>query len=89
MPVNASGLAERGIPFPDALAAADVTLKAMNNGNTESLMLGNGDLYGIVWKKAGGLFMRITKNDIWDARMDTSKDGALPRVDVATGKVTG
>ena len=89
MPANAAQPAKHGIPFPDALAAADVTLKAMNNGNTESLMLGNGDLYGIVWKKTDGLFMRITKNDIWDARLDTSKDGPLPKVDIATGKITG
>ena len=89
MPANAGELGKHGIPFPDALAAANVTLKAMNNGNTESLMLGNGDLYGIVWKRSGSLFMRITKNDIWDARVDTSHDGASPTVDVATGKVAG
>ena len=77
------------IPFPDALSACDVTLKTMNNGNTESLMLGNGDLYGVVWRQGGGLLMRITKNDIWDARFDTSKDGPLPKVDIATGKITG
>ena len=89
MPVSAGEPAGHGVPFPAALAAADVTLKAMDNGNTESLMVGNGDVYGIVWKQGGGLFMRITKNDIWDARVDTSSDGPLPRVDVATGKVTG
>jgi hypothetical protein len=77
------------IPFPKALSACDVTLKTMNNGNTESLMLGNGDLYGVVWRRGGGLLMRITKNDIWDARFDTSKDGPLPKVDIATGKITG
>ena len=89
MLVTAAEPAKHSIPFPDALASADVTLKAMENGNTESLMLGNGDLYGVVWRKAGGLFMRITKNDIWDARVDTSKDGPLPKVDIATGKITG
>ena len=89
MLLNAAEAAKSSIPFPDALAAANVALKAVENGNTESLMLGNGDLYGIVWRKAGGLFMRITKNDIWDARLDTSKDGPLPKVDVTTGKITG
>jgi len=89
MLVNAGQPAKHSTPFPDALAAADVTLKTMNNGNTESLMLGNGDLYGVLWRKGGGLFMRITKNDIWDARVDTSKDGPLPKVDIATGKITG
>lgn len=81
--------AEGRIPFPEALAAAEVHLSSMSDGQTESLMVGNGDLYGIVWEKDGGLFMRITKNDIWDARVDTSKDGPMPKVDIAAGTITG
>jgi hypothetical protein len=77
------------IPFPDALEEANVSLSSMTDGQGESLMLGNGDLYGIVWQKGSGLCMRITKNDIWDARIDTSKDGPVPRVDVKSRKVTG
>jgi len=61
----------------------------MQNGYRESFILGNGDLYGVVWEKDGDLFMRITKNDIWDARVDTSKDGELPRVDIVTHEITG
>ena len=53
------------------------------------LMLGNGDMYGIVWEVNGDTYMRVTKNDIWDARVDTSKDGPMPKVDVAAGTVTG
>lgn len=77
------------VPFPQALKDADVRLTSMSDGQSESLMLGNGDLYGIVWEKGGGLYMRVTKNDVWDARVDTSKDGPLPKVDVRAGKVTG
>ncbi len=77
------------IPYEDALREANVTLASMDNGQHESLILGNGDLYGIIWEKDNGLFIRITKNDIWDARINTSDDGELPRVDVVTHKVTG
>lgn len=83
-----SGGPER-IPFEASLKRADVTLTEMGDSQRESLILGNGDLYGIVWDKDGGLFMRITKNDIWDARVDTSKDPELPRVDLTTHKITG
>lgn len=86
---DAKGKQAEGIPFEDSLKAADVTVTKMQNGQHESLMLGNGDLYGIVWEKDGGLFMRITKNDIWDARVDTSKDGELPHVDIVTHEITG
>lgn len=77
-----------GVPFPQALEDANVSLSSMSDGQSQSLMLGNGDLYGIVWEKDGMLYMRITKNDIWDARVDTSKDPPLPKVDVAAGKIT-
>lgn len=82
-------LAADPVPYPDALEEANVTLSSISDGQGESLMLGNGDLYGIVWEENGGLFMRITKNDIWDARVDTSKDGPLPRIDVPTGRISG
>ena len=77
------------IPFRTSLQEAHVTLTQMEDGQHESLILGNGDLYGIVWTKDNNLFMRITKNDIWDARVNTSDDGELPRVNIATHEVTG
>ena len=77
------------IPFEAALKDADVALSSMASGQSESLILGNGDLYGIVWQKDGGLYMRVTKNDIWDARVDTSKDPPLPKVDIRNNTVSG
>ncbi|MCP4453681.1 MAG: hypothetical protein GY809_19650, partial [Planctomycetes bacterium] len=77
------------IPFETALEEASITLTTLKDGQREGLILGNGDLYGLVWEKDNGLFMRITKNDIWDARIDTSEDGELPRVNVVTHRVSG
>ena len=77
------------IPYPEALQDAGVAVSPMVDGQRESLIIGNGDLYGIVWGKDGGIQLRITKNDIWDARVDTSKDGPLPRVNIRTRAVTG
>jgi len=89
-PLGCSATSARdSIPFQEALQEANVTLSKMQNGYRESFILGNGDLYGVVWEKDGDLFMRITKNDIWDARVDTSKDGELPRVDIVTHEITG
>ena len=77
------------IPYPEALQDARVAVSEMTDGQSESLIIGNGDLYGIVWGKEGGIQLRITKNDIWDARVDTSKDGPLPKVNVRTRAMTG
>ena len=77
------------IAYPAALQVARVALSKMADGQSESLIIGNGDLYGIVWGKEGGLQLRITKNDIWDARVDTANDGPLPKVNVRTRAMTG
>lgn len=71
LPCCFSSFAQHSIPFENALKDASVALTSMQDGQRESLILGNGDLYGIVWEEGGGLFMRITKNDIWDARCRT------------------
>jgi len=84
-----SVFAADSIPYPAALQDAGVVVSKMEDGQTESLIIGNGDLCGIVWGKGGGLYLRITKNDIWDARVDTSKDGPLPKVNVRSRVVTG
>ena len=81
--------AQNSIPFAEALREANVTLTHMQDGQQDGLILGNGDLYGLVWEKDNGLFIRVTKNDIWDARVDTSEDGELPRVDIVNNKVSG
>jgi len=77
------------VPFASSLQDANITLNSIKDGQHESLIIGNGDMYGIVWEKGNGLFMRITKNDIWDSRVDVSEDGELPRVDVPNNIITG
>ena len=77
------------VAYRDSLSQANVTLAEMKNPNFEGLVIGNGDLYGLVWDRDGELFLRMTKNDIWDARVDTSADGPMPTVDIAAGTVTG
>ena len=76
-------------PFKEPLSEANVTLSEMKNPHFEGLIIGNGDLYGLVWDRDGELFLRMTKNDIWDARVDTSEDPPIPTVDIAEGKITG
>ena len=52
------------IPFPAALNDANVSMSALADPHREGLIVGNGDLYGIVWERDGVLAMRVTKNDI-------------------------
>jgi hypothetical protein len=70
------------IPFPAALDASAVVQSRTSDLHREALMLGNGDLQGLLWERNGTLCLRISKNDVWDARVDTSQDVPLMRVDV-------
>ena len=77
------------IPFPAALDAAVIVEARVADLNREALPIGNGDLNALVWERDGTLCLRVAKNDIWDARVDTSGDPPLMKVDVASGKWSG
>jgi len=77
------------IPYPSALDEAAVRETKIADVKREGLLVGNGDLNGILYERNGTLCLRISKNDIWDARMDTSEDAPLLKVDVPKHQWTG
>ena len=66
------------IPFAKSLRRADVAVATMKDGQRESLILGNGDLYGIVWEKDNGLFVRITHIEKYTNHEKGSKRSRRP-----------
>ena len=86
-----TGLALRAaeIPFPSALDGEAVVECRLSDINREGLVLGNGDLKGLLWDREGTLCVRVTKNDLWDARVDTSQDPPMLRVDIPNQKWSG
>ncbi len=77
------------IPFPAALDAAAVQQGRLDEIHRRALPLGNGDLNALLYDRDGVLCLRLTKNDIWDARIDTSQDPPLLRMDVRNRSWTG
>ena len=73
---------EKVIPFPEALEGAGVVQSRITDIQTQAIVLGNGDMNALLWEDAGVLRMRVSKNDIWDARINTSKDPELFQVDI-------
>ena len=84
-----AGTASAEVPYPAALDAAAVVESRIADINREALVLGNGDLIGLLWQRGGTLCIRVAKNDIWDARVDTSQDVPLMKVDVPNNKWSG
>lgn len=77
------------IPFSSALDAAAVTQDRLDDIDTRAFPIGNGDLNALLWQRDGALCLRVTKNDLWDARIDTSQDPPLLKMDVARGTWSG
>jgi len=82
-PAASGGAGARpAVPFPEALEAAAVRMDRIDDISRRAVVLGNGDLNALLWNARGSLRMRVTKNDLWDARIDTSKDPPLLQMDL-------
>lgn len=79
----------REVPFPSALDAAAVAKDQLDDVKTRALPLGNGDMNALLWDRGGHICLRVTKNDLWDARIDTSGDPPLLKMDVRNRKWSG
>ena len=75
-----AGSMTEGIPYPEALEDASIAVPRLDEPINHSLLLGNGDLNGLLLAEGTDLLFRITKNDVWDARLETSLDPPLPTI---------
>ncbi|NQU21222.1 MAG: hypothetical protein HQ567_08065 [Candidatus Nealsonbacteria bacterium] len=58
------------IPFPAALDGASISYEGLQRIEHDALIVGNGDLAGLIYEKDGGIALKVSKNDVWDARLD-------------------
>lgn len=70
--------AEQTIPFVSALDNASVSVERLDSILKYALIIGNGDINALVYTDSGNLELILTKNDVWDARLDTTLDPPLP-----------
>jgi hypothetical protein len=77
------------IPLPACLDAAAVRQDRLDSIYDRAIILGNGDINALLYSDGGQLVLRLTKNDVWDARVDTSADPPLLTIDVQAKKLDG
>lgn len=75
--------------FTAALDAAAIRQGTLGSISENSLILGNGDINALLHAGASGFRMRLTKNDVWDARVDTSGDPALATINIPAHTLSG
>lgn len=66
------------IPFTEALDGASISVERLDDILEYALLIGNGDINALVYTKSGNIEIVLTKNDVWDARLDTTLDPPLP-----------
>jgi hypothetical protein len=66
------------IPFTEALDGASISVGRLDSILEYALLIGNGDINGLVYTDSGNVEIVLTKNDVWDARLDTALDPPLP-----------
>ncbi|GMV93119.1 MAG: hypothetical protein AMXMBFR82_28970 [Candidatus Hydrogenedentota bacterium] len=69
------------VPYPEALDRAAVTLATLDDPINDALLIGNGDLNALVFAEGNDLVIRITKNDVWDARLESALDPPIPTLE--------
>jgi hypothetical protein len=74
--------ADDAIPFPEALDAAALTVDRLDSVLDYALLIGNGDVNALVYTDRGQLKLNLTKNDVWDARLDDKRDPPLPTLEL-------
>ncbi len=89
LPVTMTFAASDPIPYPDALDDAAIVQATIDDVNSKAMIVGNGDINALIFSRGNELIMQVAKNDVWDARLDTSKDVPLLKVDVAKHAWTG
>ncbi|MBN1589411.1 MAG: hypothetical protein JW888_07845 [Pirellulales bacterium] len=66
--VPAVGAESTKITYPPALDAAAISVPRLDSIHEYALIIGNGDINALVYQETDRLVLRITKNDVWDAR---------------------
>ena len=74
--------ADMEIPFPKALDDASIKVNNLNNILDGALIIGNGDINALVYSDSQSVIMNLTKNDVWDARLETLNDPPIPTLDL-------
>jgi hypothetical protein len=74
----ASQVSAADIPYVKALDASAISQEKLAGSSQHALLLGNGDINALLFASGRNLVLRLTKNDVWDARLETSNDPPLP-----------
>ncbi len=77
------------IPYLQVLDSASIIQDSLDTIHEKAFAIGNGDLNALLFSQRDSLKLLVSKNDVWDGRMNTKNDPPLPTVDVKNHLWTG
>jgi hypothetical protein len=76
------------IPYESSLDSSAIHQNELKQPEN-SIIIGNGDINGLVYSVDGNINISLTKNDVWDGRLITKDDPPLFKVDLKNRKWGG
>ncbi|MBR8535857.1 hypothetical protein KDU71_09845 [Carboxylicivirga sediminis] len=86
---NKGDVKNDNILFSQVLENARINQTEHSNSIQNAVFIGNGDINGMLFSSGNDLVINLSKNDIWDARLDTENDPPLMKIDIASRKYSG
>ena len=80
---------DREIPYPEAMDDAAVIQPSIDDIDRKAMVIGNGDINALVYSAGNDVRLTVSKNDVWDSRMNTAEDEDLLSVNVKEHNWTG
>lgn len=76
------------VPYATIIEDARIETNSLQSPTMEALIQGNGDIHSLVYAQGNQIILRLAKNDVYDARIETKDDLELAKIDIATGKTS-
>lgn len=76
------------IPYAAIIEDARIETNSLQSPTMEALIQGNGDIHSLVYAEGNQIILRLAKNDVYDARIETADDLELAKIDIVTGKTS-
>ena len=76
------------VPYADIIEDARIETNSLQSPTMEALIQGNGDIHSLVYAQGKQIILRLAKNDVYDARIETADDLELAKIDIVTGKTS-
>lgn len=82
------GGAARQVPYAAIIEDARIETNSLQSPTMDALIQGNGDIHSLVYAQGNQIILRLAKNDVYDARIETADDLELAEIDIKTGKTS-